>query len=366
MRILMTTDAVGGVWHYSIDLARCLLNEQMEVVLVCTGPEPGASQMQQVKNLQKYGLTFYHRPYRLEWMDEPWEDVQKANDWIKEIFAKEKPSLLHFNCYAPASLDWEVPTLLVAHSCVASWWQSVKDEPLPDRFGTYFHTVQAAFQKADAVIFPSQGMADLCVRAYGSISSAQVVYNGTELPLVDPLYEFNSKMPIIFSMGRLWDEAKNIDLLLKAAPYINSEIFIAGAKSKDIPCPRNVRFLGKLSHQQVMNWLKISAVYTLPVRYEPFGLSFLEAASHQCALVGGDTPTLREIWGKSMTYVDQDDAKGLAKACNSLLDYPSESRRKGEEAYQCAKKYPLHKMKEQYLDIYRQLTGSVRSAVPAL
>src|SRR5690606_26064546 len=215
-------------------------------------------------------------------------------------------------------------------------------------------------------IFPSAGLADLCQEIYGNIPHAQVVYNGIDLPLIDRLYEFNSKMPIVFSMGRLWDEAKNIDLLLKAAPYIDGEIFIAGAKSKDTTCPRNVRFLGKLSHQQVMNWLKVSAVYTLPVKYEPFGLSFLEAASNQCALVGGDTTTLREIWGKHMTYVDPDDVKGLANACNDLLQNPSESRYNGEEAYQCAKKYPLHKMKEQYLDIYQKLDGTVRKALPAL
>lgn len=366
MKILMTTDAVGGVWHYAIDLAKCLLNEQIEVVLVCTGPEPGTSQTNQVKKLQKRGLSFYHRPYHLEWMDDPWEDISQANDWIREIYAVEKPSLLHFNSYAPLALHWEIPSLLVAHSCVASWWQAVKDEPLPERYQKYFHTVRTAFQKADQVVFPSQGMLDLCKGIYGGISNAKVVYNGISLPLVDPLYEFNSKRPIVFSMGRLWDEAKNIELLLKAAPYINGEIFIAGAKSKDFPCPRNVRFLGTLSHQQVMNWLKISAVYALPVRYEPFGLSFLEAASNQCSLVGGDTPTLREIWGNSMTYVDPDDAKGLAKACNDILEKPTEGRKKGEKAYQYAKKYPLYKMKEQYLEVYKQLIGPVSKVVPAL
>lgn len=366
MKILMTTDAVGGVWQYALDLSKCLLDQQIEVVLVCTGPAPGASQWQQVKRLEKHGLIFYHRSYRLEWMDDAWDDVYEANDWIRELYATEKPTLLHLNNYAPACLEWDVPTLLVAHSCMASWWQCVKKEPLPEQFGQYFYTVRTAFQKADSVIFPSESLADLCQEIYGNMPHAQVVYNGIDLPFIDPLYEFNSKMPIIFSMGRLWDEAKNIDLLLKAAPYINGEIFIAGAKSKDTPCPRNVRFLGKLSHQQAMNWLKLSTVYALPVKYEPFGLSFLEAASNQCALVGGDTTTLREIWGTYMTYVDPDDAKGLAKACNDLLENPSESRQKGEEAYQIAKKYPLHKMKEQYLDIYQALDGTVSETMQAL
>lgn len=362
----MTTDAVGGVWHYAMDLAQCLLNEQIEVVLVCTGPPPSSSQLNQAKKLHKNGLTFYHRPYQLEWMDEPWEDVQQANEWIKDIYAQENPTLLHFNNYAPARLDWEVPTILVAHSCVASWWSTVKNEPLPDRYQFYFKTVQNAFRRADTVIFPSHGLLDLCTEIYGEIHHPKVVYNGVSLPVADPLYEFNAKMPIVFSMGRLWDEAKNIDLLLKAAPYIDGEIFIAGEKLKPFSCPRNVRFLGKLTRQQVMNWLKISAVYALPVRYEPFGLSFLEAASKQCALIGGDTPTLREIWGTSIAYVDPDDPKALAKACNSLLENPAESRRKGEEAYQCAKKYPLNTMKERYLEVYRQLNGSVPSTIPAL
>lgn len=359
MKILMTIDAVGGVFNYAMDLARCLLEEQMELVLACTGPEPNASQKEHIQKLQKKGVRFYHRPYRLEWMDQPWEDIQQANKWIKEIYNIEKPTLLHFNNFAPLSLTWEVPTLLVVHSCVASWWQEVKAEPLPLHYATYFQTVQQALLKADVVVFPSRGLFDVCQNIYGKISHPQIVYNAIALPLVDPVYEFYSKMPIIFSMGRLWDEAKNIDLHLKAAKSTNGEIFIAGEQAEGLPCPRNVRFLGKLSRLQVMNWLKISAVYALPVKYEPFGLSFLEAASQHCALVGGDIATLREIWGRSMTYVDNNDPKMLAKACNELLEDLPYCRLKGEEAYHRAKKYSLHNMKEQYLNLYHQLKAPI-------
>src|SRR5690606_40550262 len=93
-----------------LDLSKCLLNQQIQVVLVCTGPAPGPSQWQQVKRLQKNGLTFYHRPYRLEWMDDSWDDVYEANTWIREIYTIEKPALLHFNNYAPVCLEWNVPT----------------------------------------------------------------------------------------------------------------------------------------------------------------------------------------------------------------------------------------------------------------
>lgn len=359
MKILMTTDTAGGVWHYAIDLAGCLVEEQIEVVLVAMGPNPSKSQQIQLVKLQKSGIAFYHRPYKLEWMDDPWEDIAQADQWIRELYNQEKPDLLHFNNYAQVSLEWEVPTILVAHSCVTSWWHSVKKDSLPNRYDHYFEMVSLAFKRADRVVFPSQGLLNVCQKLYGTIYNSQVVYNGLALPPVDPLAEFTSKMPIIFSMGRLWDEAKNVDLLLRAASYIDGEIFIAGAKTREYTCPRNVRFLGELNRKQIMNWLKISALYVLPAKYEPFGLSFLEAAASRCALVGGNIPTLREIWGTKMNYVHPEDPLGLAQTCNTLLDNANEFKRQGEEAYLQAKKYTLGNKKAKYLGIYEDLIGEV-------
>ena len=36
-RVLMTTDAVGGVWSYSLELCRALKAHGYEVVLACLG-----------------------------------------------------------------------------------------------------------------------------------------------------------------------------------------------------------------------------------------------------------------------------------------------------------------------------------------
>ena len=120
MKILMTTDTAGGVWQYGIDLASCLLEEQIEVVLVGMGPMPNEGQLSQIRKCRKRGLHFYHRAYQLEWMDDPWEDISGAGAWIKDLYHKEKPDLMHFNNYAQVGLDWEVPSVLVAHSCVTS------------------------------------------------------------------------------------------------------------------------------------------------------------------------------------------------------------------------------------------------------
>ena len=57
-----------------------------------------------------------------------------------------------------------------------------------------------------------------------------------------------------------------------------------------------------------------ASIYALPARYEPFGLSALEAALSGCALVLGDIPSLREIWGPAAIYVPADDKVGALRA----------------------------------------------------
>ena len=44
-RALVTTDAVGGVWTYSLDLARGLAAADIETTLVVLGPPPTPEQM---------------------------------------------------------------------------------------------------------------------------------------------------------------------------------------------------------------------------------------------------------------------------------------------------------------------------------
>ena len=50
LKILMTSDAVGGVWQYSVDLIRGL-GENAEILLATFGPRPFTEQEQQLKSL---------------------------------------------------------------------------------------------------------------------------------------------------------------------------------------------------------------------------------------------------------------------------------------------------------------------------
>jgi hypothetical protein len=49
LRLLLVADAVGGVWVYSVELARALKAIGIETVLAVTGPSPSGSQREEAR-----------------------------------------------------------------------------------------------------------------------------------------------------------------------------------------------------------------------------------------------------------------------------------------------------------------------------
>ncbi len=128
-RVLMTADAVGGVWHYALELARGLTGSDVEVVLAVLGPPPAPEQELAAAAID--GLTLVHGGFALEWMPGAERDLDApargSSSW-RSAFA---PDLIHLNGFAHATLPWRAPTVVVAHSCVLSWWRAVHGVDAP-------------------------------------------------------------------------------------------------------------------------------------------------------------------------------------------------------------------------------------------
>jgi hypothetical protein len=75
-RVLMTADAVGGVWTYAVDLCRSLSRRGTLVRLVVLGPSPTDAQRSELAECR--GVELIEQPGKLEWMDDPWDDVAAA------------------------------------------------------------------------------------------------------------------------------------------------------------------------------------------------------------------------------------------------------------------------------------------------
>ena len=82
-RVLMTADAVGGVWQYALELGRGLSQGGTAVVLAVMGPAPSAAQLAAAAAVE--GLSLRHRPYRLEWMQGCERDLEDAALWLADL-----------------------------------------------------------------------------------------------------------------------------------------------------------------------------------------------------------------------------------------------------------------------------------------
>lgn len=344
----MTADTVGGVWAHALDLARGLEGLGVQVCLATMGRLPSTAQRHEARGVP--GLELYESDFRLEWMDDCWSDVARAGEWLLSLERELVPDVVHLNGFAHAALPWSRPRLVVGHSCVTSWWRAVFDEDPPARFDRYRREVARGLDAADQVIAPTEAMLQALEACYGLRAPARVVPNGVWLEELRRA----PKRPEILSAGRLWDQAKNIDALASLAPRLPWPVRVAGERStRDLAA--GVQVLGVLSRREAWDAMSRAAIFAHPARYEPFGLAPLEAAASGCALVLGDLPSLREVWGDAAEYVSPDDGAALEQVLVELTEDDPRRERMAARARRRARRYHAEPMAVAYLGVYRRL-----------
>ncbi len=162
----MTVDSIGGVWTYALELARALEPYGIEIAFASMGGRLSREQYDQV--VTRKNVRLFESAYRLEWMDDPWGDVDRAGDWLLQIAARVRPDIIHLNGYSHAVLPWNAPVLVVAHSCVLSWWRAVKQGDAPSRYDQYRARVAAGLAAANLIVAPSVAMRDALAADYGA------------------------------------------------------------------------------------------------------------------------------------------------------------------------------------------------------
>jgi glycogen(starch) synthase len=350
-KVLLTTDTVGGIWHYAVQLSKRLASQhRMEVALATMGTPLSTAQRRQLTGAA--GVTLHESSFRLEWMSDPWDDVAQAGDWLLALEARLTPDIVHLNQYAFGSLPLRAPKFLVAHSCVVSWWRGVRGGEPPVEWDHYREVVQRGLRGADLVGAPTRDMLMSLAANYGYRQPGVVLPNGRDPDAYLPA----AKRPVILSAGRLWDEAKNLQALEEVAAGLPWPIMVAGSNhgpEGGLRASRGVRRLGELPADELSRHYASASIYAHPARYEPFGLAPLEAALAGCALVLGDLPSLREIWGDAACYVAPDDHAALQRALLQLIDHPTRLAAQARKARAVALRHSGASMATAYLAAYR-------------
>lgn len=352
-KILMTADTLGGVWNYSVDLCTALGQYQVEVHLATFGAPLNDHQREQIR--QTPNVTLHESDLKLEWMQDPWKDVEKGVQWLKSICQRVAPDLIHFNNYGQAHHAWNLPTVVVAHSCVWSWWYAVHQEHPPNSWLPYRERVTRALHNASLVVSPTFSFLKEMEMIYGTLKNSRVIYNGRHYPQAEP----HSKEPIILSAGRIWDEAKNISVLMEIAGELPWPVYVAGENghpvTKKVSRAENIHYLGALPFEELSQWMHRAAIYVLPAFYEPFGLSVLEAAHSGCALVLSDIATFSELWHDAALFAHPRDPHSIRDALIHLINDPGLLNTLASRARMMSLNYNPDKMAHEYIACYNQL-----------
>lgn len=330
----MTADTVGGVWRYAVELVRAL---DAEVTLATMGEPLSAEQRGEAP------CRVEESSFALEWMREPWEDVERAGEWLLGLAEDARPDVVHLNGYAHAPLPWPAPVLVVAHSDVATWWEAVRGGAPPPEWDRYRAAVQEGLLAADAAAAPTRAMLDALRRHYDLATDCYVVPNGRTPVLPRPKEDY------VAAAGRFWDEAKGLDAIRRVEGRLPWPVRVAGAE-------------GRVPAREVEALLAHASIFVSPARYEPFGLAALEAGSAGCALVLGDIPSLREVWGDAALYVRPGDDDALGRVLLRLIEDEALRAQLAARARARAARYTPAWTAAAYERLYARLGAEVAAA----
>lgn len=357
MKILLTTDTVGGVWDHTVTLARELDAAGHEVLVAVIG-EPRDERLAALP----VGVQVVWRAYRLEWMQDAAEDVRAAGEWLAGLAEVWSADVVHLNQIAYAARDFTAPVLVAVHSDVLSWFPHVHGFEAPaDDWRAYGQWLRDGLRAADAVVTPTAYQAALAHRYYG-VQATRVIHNGIAFGDEEPAERTE---PLVLSVGRLWDRGKGVDVLDEAAAILGADappIHVIGetvAPHGEVCSVSNVVCHGRVERAQVDEWMRRASLYVAASRYEPFGLAPLEAALHGCALILSDIGTFRELWDGCAEFFPSGDALALAQAIRRLDGDPGRRERLAKAARTRAiRRYTSKRMAAEYIDLYQQMKQS--------
>ncbi|CAA9267503.1 MAG: hypothetical protein AVDCRST_MAG77-3737 [uncultured Chloroflexi bacterium] len=395
LRVLLVTDAVGGVWDSCLALAQALGHSgQAKVLLAVVGPPPAESQVAAARAVP--GLALRQLDGRLEWMEGGRDWLERHRAAAGALAAEWRADLVHVNQLGLAGVGEALgrtsgagggqggrrpPVLLGVHSDLVTWWTWVKDggeapRTLPDYLRWQLDLARHALQQADAVVCPSGFLAGEITRHYQLDRTPHVVHNAVALPVDsvnadDETQEVGRQDDLAVTVaGRAWDEAKNVKLVAEALrlcrrPWrleVAGEVVEPGRPPSAMPAAPGLSYSGFLDKHALASLLGRAALCIAPASYDPFGLGPAEAALAGCAVVANDIPSYREVWGPAALYFERNTPGALAALLERLSgDRPTVTHYATLAHARVRARYTHERMAAAYLGLYRELLGATRS-----
>jgi hypothetical protein len=220
VKLLLVTDAVGGVWVYSLELARALARLGVGRCWAVTGPPPSASQRR-----DSAGIALIDTGLPLDWLDISPAELRRAAESLAAIAARERADVVQ-TCSAAllADADFRMPTVAVPAQLPRQLVGAVRGTPLPPEFAWRRDLTARGLRRASAVVAPTAAFAAETQRIYDPPGRVLAVHNGRSARPASDL----PPAPLAVTASRLWDEGKNVATLDSAAAHLRVPFQAAG------------------------------------------------------------------------------------------------------------------------------------------
>ncbi|MBU2068453.1 glycosyltransferase family 4 protein [Patescibacteria group bacterium] len=229
---------------------------------------------------------------------------------------------------------------------------------------------------SDKVIVASNFLRNLALKIGVSDEKIKVIYNSVDfLDINDDLKvdlkkELNVSGRVILTNARLtlW---KGVDMLIKIMPRliekygdINFIIISEGPERKnleklvlDLDIEKNVFFVGRVSRQLVVSYLKIADVFVLNTNYEGMSFVILEAMKVGAPIIttpaGGNPETIKD--GQTGLLVNYRNKGQWLKAISRILDNSELAERLVDNAKKDLKRFSWDNLVKETINVFENI-----------
>lgn len=306
----------------------------------------------------------------------------KAVAYVREL----NPDIVHFHATAPHPLFLSktfaknVHPIISVHQCVGFRTLSFPSKSIED------HLISYSFGKADAILPVSKYVGKFLKTRFRKIrqKNFHVTYCG-----VDPsLFRFDEKSsketrdkyklsgdPVILFVGRIVPE-KGVHLLLEAYRTVkkkvpNAKLLLVGpiqtyrhinyASNIIKACKNGIRFLGSVSHRELVSIFCAADLFVNPVLIpEAFGMVNVEAMACEKPVVATQIGAIPEVVenGKTGMLVPPGKTAALAEAILRIIKDQSLAEEMGNAGrVKVLRHFTWEKVTERTLEAYKKKTA---------
>lgn len=260
--------------------------------------------------------------------------------------------------------QWDLPLYLKKHGsplllclcntaplCYRNMVVTVHDvafEAYPQTFNktflyAYRFMIPRILRSANKVITVSEFSKDEIVKYYGiERNKISVVYNA-----VNPIFHecedkrlnaqkyllavsslnYRKNFPAILEAFSIFEKTDEETFLYVIGDLDNGNF--ADVDVEKYKSDSRVKFLGRVTDEELIRYYSNAAAFVYPSLYEGFGIPPLEAQSCGCPVLVSYIPPLREVVGDSGVYCNPYDVNNIAAAMTDVISNTSTLRSKG-------------------------------------